>query len=271
MPRLVYATCEPIGHPHSTYIARLKFLDAIERRTPQVLDDLNGKPFEAYDKHRPLLIWDDEQEGITVDWRDNEGTNVIAQTVRSCLKGHNILTNWMLVCALLSLQKWVFDPATRWPGSRQHGYPPWWPYPKIPKPKAFSDDELRFRFEFTCPDPTLFPYNDPKETREVLEKKMCEAFKQQMKGHLNRLAEHTPDGFAPVLRKDGDRDFEWLVSYVIGGSTQAQIAGEYGAEAGITTQAVSNAIRETAQLIELPLPNRRGKRSSKIKPTGTVK
>ena len=64
MPRLVYATCEPEGRPHSTYIARRKFTEAIEGCGKVLLDDLNGEPFEAYDRQRPLLLWDFDHEAM---------------------------------------------------------------------------------------------------------------------------------------------------------------------------------------------------------------
>ncbi|MGH9837020.1 MAG: hypothetical protein ACRD9Y_28670, partial [Blastocatellia bacterium] len=153
MPRLVYATCEPKGNPHSTYIARLRLLDAIERCGTQVLDDLNDEPFRLYDKHRPRLVWNaDEEVAEASDWRDREGMGEIEAAIKVCLEKYGLLTGWLFVAAILTLQEWVGDPEARWPECRSRGKSPWWPYPQRPTMEAFTEEERVLRFEFACQD-----------------------------------------------------------------------------------------------------------------------
>lgn len=260
MPKLVYATCEPADKKHSRYIARWKFLCAIEKHAPQVLDDLSNEPLKVWlaSHDKPSLRFDPAQETINYHRLDGPNLNAISRKVEDCLKKHHILTPWMWNFAMITLNEWAWYKESRWPECTQQGKSPWYINAQLAQ-KAVDKDNLVFRFEYPCPDPTVFPYDNKKERRETIEKEMREAFESKMKEHLDSLA-NIPDGFVRIPRMDSDRDFEWLALYVFYDDLkQEDIAQQYGGEGGITTQAISKAIRKKARMIELPLPDRRGK------------
>jgi hypothetical protein len=254
MPRLVYATCEPDGNPHSTYIARLRLLKAIETRGTQVLDDLSDEPYKLYEKHRPLLKWDFDEEVVTADWRDGEGMKEIEEAVRACLAKHGLLTGWLFVVSILTLQKWVRDPIERWPECREHGKSPWWPYPQKPKREAYTEGERTFSFEVDCPDPTLFPYQDCNE-RKQLEEQIRTAFERAMKAHLDKLTQ-IPDGFVKVLDKDDDRAFEWIIRIRVNKLSEEDIYEKYAKTTW--AESIKKAIRRAEKLLGFPSIKKRG-------------
>jgi hypothetical protein len=259
MPRIVYATCEPEGNPHSVYIVRQRFLDAIENYAPQVLDELRKDPFQAYDQHRPILLWDFDQDAITVDRRDLKGIQQISDAVKHCLEGHRILTDWLFVCTLLTLQEWVFErvphQTAKWPDCRQkHNQSPWWMNPLKPKQAAVGEAERVFRFEYGCPDPTLFPYQDKKE-RASIESQIREQFEIALKKHLDGLA-RIPVGFVEVLNKDDDRHLEWLVQNRINKLSPEDIQVKFASH--VDVQTIKKGIRTAEKLVGLPTIRRRG-------------
>lgn len=254
MPREVYATCEPADRAHSRYLAKRSFIEAIQRCTPQLLDDLSGEPFQAFRESGIYLF---NQNGtITLHHLDLPKLNRVMPRICECLLKHNLHFNWLHDYVLLTFHEWIQNPKIKWPDCQATGEITW-REPGILSKNAMPKDDLFFRFEYQFSDPTKFPYNCEKD-RQKLKKEITNKFQQKLKEHFDRLRK-IPEGFVSIKTRDSERHFEWLSLYLIEGLTHSQIAERYDTGGGLNTQAIGKAIREVARQTDVVLPNRRGK------------
>lgn len=257
MPRMVKALCEPDDLTHSQYMARLWFLEAIQTCVPQVLDDLSGAPYEAFCEAGITPI----NKGGQVEFHflDLPRLNQILPEICATLIKYKIHVEWIHEFVVLSLFEWSRDPEAKWPECKRQGKHAWW-QPGFVARTAFSDVERTFHFESKCPDPTCFPY-DRRDEKAGLVNDLVKDFRKQLEAHLDRLTA-IPPGFVRVKSKDDLRHFEWLALYIVEDQRQEDIAARYDSD----VKAISKAINQTAKLINLPLPDNRG-RPTKTPPT----
>jgi len=125
MARLVYGTYEPTDRSHSIYMARLIFLEVIEKLAPQVLDDLSGEPLKAVleMEPRPILMFDQKKGEVFSHVRDGPKMAKVEQLISNCLNKYQILTDWMGHLATTTVNEWAGNPDKRWPECRKERGP----------------------------------------------------------------------------------------------------------------------------------------------------
>ncbi len=231
---------EQPGAAGSRFLARGRFLQAVRRIVPDVLDDLAGEPYALYEQLAQATELPDRaewQEYLSATPDSDAALVPLRDNLQSWAQRWHLETDWCLERALDTLGFWH-----RWPGSyllqrkwggRGHAF---W--------HALNAEERCFTFTHPGWEPT-------EDTRANAARAIRAEFKKRLSEYLDEidhLARHR--GYVPTPKKRvGDDHFDWLVMYQVQELSYPQIARRVCLE----RQSVTDGIKDAARLIDLPL------------------
>ncbi len=270
--RLGFGGYEPPGGGSRTD-ARIRFLDAVKKHVPAVLDDLAGEPFQLYQQLAQQLAQDDDTPMSvyvliitdvhpTSDW--GPMFDPLHRRLRAWSRHWHLDADWCRHVALKTLYEWHEPPDKGLLALLQAGplppepmgQPRGWAQAAIPLVSPIRDEEMRFTFAHRGWQPMHY-------TRDVAEQAIRAAFDAHLTRYLDRLECLAKErGLKPTPEKRALTHFDWLALYQVKGWRPAKIADWYHEinEKGAEVSAIRMALQETARLIGLPLrPSRRGR------------
>ncbi len=237
------------GRERSRVIARSRFLEAVRKHAPEVLEDLQAEPLEL-----EMRIATTETLSIPRTWQDLvqavEGgdSNLVSlrDAVLAWSRRWHVDVDWCRDQALWTLMRWervpADDPAhTTWSLERGSQFQPvvrGWP---------------PFRFYHAPWDPT-------DTSRTIAAQAIRSAFEQKLAHYLDSVEEAAQaSGMRSTPEKRSDDHFAWLARYQIGGESFERLAKDVFRD----RRTVAAGIKDAARLIDLPLrsPGRPGRPS----------
>lgn len=262
-----------LEHPDegaSRHEARWRFLQAVHRVQPRVSGDLMGEPLDVF---RPILeqaiarlpvehrdTW--QYRGVDPAWswfkhadagqeQQYPGSLRLCDLLLRWGRMWRLEDEWLLDSAVETLADYCIDNDQ--PTLRPLSYSGL----LTPVGGLCGGDELRFTFD---PDDAWTPTI---ESWTAAKARLTASFNRALRTYQHRVeAMYQADGFVSPRGsrlRGGDHD-EWLGWYVVERQTYIEIADS--ASAGVTSQAVSAAVKEKAELIGLTLPRERQKSAS---------
>lgn len=230
--------------------ARSIFLAVIEEVAPEVLEALRNDVYPRYIELGPLFSPRDL----------NEVPGELREALEKWASQFSISAEWVLEQALATLDLWrQYPDMLEWEplewGCIDVGEGFWTPKP---------------------PDPIgtfKFAWDPAAETRARARERIQKAFAEALEEYLNRIEaffEAHPDGWRRAIEKrardqDQTRHFRWLAYYLVKGWSYAEIAraenpgADEDYEAVLESKVIQKAVRDTAELIGIELPDRRGR------------
>ena len=226
---------------------RSRFLMAVEREAPEVLDTLLEQVFPAYRRalrHERRFILNHPGEiypqAETPEWQEAE------RTLLRWAGSHSLDTAWVHQAALWTMLSWDDDhgrlgrspePRWRWPG------------------RIYIDTSVAV-FRFQHEEGWLLGL----ETKDEAAEKIRRSFEKELRLYLDHVAALAKEAGYPEPRQrrgirgrvqtpDHDRHYRWLTLWQVCGQSKRDIAKA----AAVSQRAVSIALRSTAEEITLPL------------------
>lgn len=237
--------------------ARDRFLEAVVRLEPTVIETLADAPYAAYVPLRDDLeaTGDGGFHGHADFWRWPLGPSVPSPLDMSCTaplqeallawgQRWRLADDWCFSIALNALSCWwVYRLPPRQPLPEDFARFHWSDWlPSVIDPMERWRSEHGFIFSYQPWEPTEMP-------RAMARKAMRAAFEAHLTEYLDQMEQLARTrGFVRTTDKVS-RHFEWLALYQVGERSPAQIARICGKERA----AVDAAIRATAALLELSL------------------
>jgi len=245
------------------YGERLKFLAALGHICPIALAHLSGVPFSVYERviqrdfpaDERFNNWHDVLRHVTpadLVTPDEPLYEELAAAIASWSKLFRLRDDWVIAAALETLGGWCF------------GFPrdQFFMISGTPNMLERRIKSRMFDASVSIEDTWLWW----EETRDVIRRRMRASFDRQLAERLNQIeADIKSYGFVytpPKKGKAAKQHYEWLARY--------QVAGEDFSEIGRadrkTRQAVEQAVKETAALIDLTLrdPDPGGRPRSRV-------
>jgi hypothetical protein len=226
--------------------ARVRFLAAVSRAAPDVLEELAGAPLKAA---RSARI---DQNVEAPNWLELGASS--GDPIRRALLGWarrwHLSDTWCLKAAVLTLERWVTDDASCEERS-------WYLQPTEGESDGFGANDLRFQIPGSAKEmrPSLPPgtfHFDPRlETRaEALLR--ARAIANALEAFIDRTLERAEGaGLQSSEATARPEHFEWLVAYHILGWTWAKIRERHAAQ--IEYHAIYQAVHRLAGYLELSL------------------
>ncbi len=218
--------------------ARSAFLNTVRKLQPKVLADLEGLA-DLFP-----LTWRQTRKLETVE--REYGGELWAEL--SCwADSYNLNAPWVLLAAAETIAAWTEFPSVRGHWAPRVG--------SLPTRRG----EL-FYFMDEAPDLSRL-------TRSEAERTITETFRVYLESYLDRLAvDYKEQGWeVGKQRRAADKHLEWLVRFQVLCESMSRIAQAVPPIASRTTprETVGKAVREVAELIDLPLRVSRGGRPRK--------
>ncbi|MDQ3805490.1 MAG: hypothetical protein M3416_16885 [Acidobacteriota bacterium] len=210
--KLFFGEYEPAHRELSIGNARVAFLNAVRRHIPEVLEELNGQPFECYKNiGAPFAQW----------WEIKHGRVGRESSLRASLfrwsKTWRLEPEWCLDHALRTLWEWHAFPSQREKLMWQQGGG--WMVPT-------NEEERRFTFEHPGWEPTH-------DFRKSIKREIQEAFNRQLEEYLDRMESLVKErGYVKTKQKNEPEHFEWLACFQVKGMNYAEIRDSFKPQAG---------------------------------------
>ncbi len=216
---------------------RLGFLRAVRDHAPEVLADLAGEPLARY---RPVQQFDRDNHlyqelELEADILHHPLFQPFWESLRAWGHRWNLVADWCLQRALLTLREWTW-----WPEDANQDD---WGHMGILTLLAIAPQECCLVFGHWGWHPELTTWSAAE--REIRED--FEAYLATYREGMERLARER--GLVPAPAKRTAEHYEWLVLYQVKGLSYYQIAQRACRE----RQTVTDGVKSTAALIGLPL------------------
>ena len=228
--------------------AREEFLDAVERREPKVLEELERDVLSLYQAWRDRSGESGESIVRATDaaLRESSMSSHLAplrQALNAWLRRWNLETPWCRERALATMERWCKSRADRegWSAGRARWRP------------VLTFEERHFKFEHAGWEPTIRGRADAAE-------RIRDEFEKNLQAHLDHCDELARErGYRPSPQKQEELHFDWLVRYQVLTEPFASIARTPSEKRAVRT--VKDAVTSLARLIDLPLrpPDRPGR------------
>lgn len=240
--RLFFGEYEPAHRELSIGNARVAFLNAVRLHVPEVLEQLNGQPFEFYKNiGAPFVQW------WEVKYRRVGRESGLRGALLLWAKAWRLEPEWCLEHALRTLWEWHNFSSQREKLMWQQGGGGW----VVPT----NEEERRFTFEHSGWEPTY-------DFRKTIKQKIQEEFTQQLEEYLDRIETLVKErGYVKTKQKNEPEHFEWLACFQVKGMSYGEIKKSFKPQPGTEekvyvsddTKFIRKAVRDLARFIELPL------------------
>lgn len=216
---------------------RSHFMELVMEKVPDVLEELRNNVFQAYKQTLLAEIKPVGMPNFPLRPGNDEETKAIKPVI-DWSKKWSLDADWIRVKALINMALWLHHGMT---GME-------WESPKVITFEGQPPTLSRFQFEYKF-DVRVESYAD------VL-KKAEQKFKQRFKEYWDQEKGRLPYWYRNS-RNIQEKHLVWLVMYTAGGKTRKEITEMEGN--AVVQHAISQEIHDIAELIDLPIPDRRGR------------